>query len=68
MIIFEDGELEIAMITANRCDFVVKWLELCYDQMRKRNIHFSIYDSSDNDDTERFISDFKIKWNDYTAN
>lgn len=64
MIIFEDGELEIAMITANRCDFVVKWLELCYDQMRKRNIHFSIYDSSDNDDTERFISDFKIKWND----
>ena len=63
MIIFEDGELEIAMITANRCEFVVEWLERCYEQMRKRNIHFSVYDSSENSDTERFIEEFKLERN-----
>ena len=53
MITFEDGELEIAMITANRCDFVAEWLDRCYEQMRQRNIHFSIYDSSEYDDTKQ---------------
>lgn len=64
MITFNEGELEIAMITANRPEFVAEWLEKCYDQMNRRNIHFSIYDSSENDDTKRFISDFKSKHND----
>ena len=58
MIIFENGELEIAMVTYNRCGFVSEWLEHCYDNMQKRNIHFSIWDSSTNNDTEEYISRF----------
>ncbi|MCM1089530.1 MAG: hypothetical protein NC413_01705 [Muribaculum sp.] len=59
MITFEEGELEIAMVTYNRCEFVADWLDICYEDMRKRNIHFSIYDSSTNDDTELYIKRFK---------
>lgn len=61
MVAFEDGELEIAMVTYNRCEFVADWLDGCYGEMRKRNIHFSIYDSSTNDDTEIYIRQFKEK-------
>jgi len=64
MVTFESGELEIAMITYNRCGFVTDWLDCCYEEMRKRNIHFSIYDSSTNDDTQAFIEHFKEDKND----
>ena len=64
MIIFENGELEIAMVTYNRSNFIAEWLKCCYEHMKKRNIHFSIYDSSTNNDTEQLINDFKIANND----
>lgn len=67
MITFEDNELEIAIATYNRRDFVEEWLRLCYDDVVKRNISLSIYDSSTNTETEDFIKEFnkshkKIKY------
>lgn len=64
-IAFESGELEIAMVTYNRCNFVAEWLDNCYDQMRKRNIRFSIWDSSTNNDTEEYIGKFMSSKNDF---
>lgn len=52
---FEDGELEIALVTANRPRFVEEWLRRNLIYFIERNIFFSIYDSSDNDDTETLI-------------
>lgn len=67
MIVFEDKELEIAIVTYNRRDFIEEWLRLCYDDVVKRNISLSIYDSSTNSETEDFIKEFnkshkKIKY------
>lgn len=64
MVTFEAGELEIAMITYNRCEFVADWLNSNYSEMKKRNIHFSIYDSSTNNDTEFYIQHFMEREND----
>lgn len=64
MITFESGELEIALITYNHCKLVKDWLTYHYEEMRKRNIHFSIYDSSTNDDTETYIKQFIMSNND----
>lgn len=61
---FESGELEIALVTYNRCDFVKEWLERCYEQIKIRNIHLSVYDSSICDDTETYIKEFKNEKND----
>ncbi|HBI62765.1 MAG TPA: hypothetical protein DDY31_16425, partial [Lachnospiraceae bacterium] len=61
---FEAGELEIALVTYNRCDFVKEWLKQCYEQIKIRNIHLSIYDSSTYDDTETYIKEFQAEKND----
>lgn len=61
---FDSGEFEIAIVTYNRCDFVVEWLEHCYEQTKQRNIKLSIYDSSTNNDTEKYVNDFMIRMND----
>ncbi len=58
MVRFDDGELEIAIATYNRPDFIKGWLEKCYRQAVERNIALSIYDSSPDDKTERIILDF----------
>lgn len=58
MVIFEDNELEIAIATYNRRVFVEEWLRLCYEDVIKRNISLSIYDSSTNTETEDFIKEF----------
>lgn len=58
MVSFEDNELEIAIATYNRRDFVEEWLRLCYEDVVKRNISLSIYDSSTNTETEDFIKEF----------
>lgn len=55
MIRFSENEFEIALCTYNRVDFVKYWLEKCFNEIKKRNINLSIYDSSTNDDTECFI-------------
>ena len=67
MTIFEDNELEIAIVTYNRRDFIKEWLRLCYEDVIKRNISLSVYDSSTNNETEDFIKEFnkdhkKIKY------
>lgn len=58
MITFEDNEVEIAITTYNRRDFVEEWLRLCYEDVIKRNISLSIYDSSTNTETEDLIKEF----------
>ena len=60
-IMFDDYELEIAMVTYNRADFVEDWMDHCYLPARERNIRLSIYDSSTNDDTENYIRHFSEK-------
>lgn len=67
MVVFEDNELEIAIVTYNRCDFIKEWLRLCYEDVVKRNISLSIYDSSTDAETENFIEEYnkchkKIKY------
>lgn len=52
MFIFKDNELEVALVTYNRCEFVIEWMNLCYSELCTRNIIFSVYDSSSNDETE----------------
>lgn len=58
MVTFEDNEFEIAIATYNRRDFIKRWLELCYEDVLKRNISLSIYDSSSNSETEDFIREY----------
>lgn len=64
MVKFEPGELEIAIVTYNRCMFIAEWLKQCYRMAQDRNISISIYDSSINDETEKYIYDFKNRMND----
>lgn len=66
MIIFEPDELEIAIVTYNRCEFVEEWLKYGYEQIKIRNINLGIYDSSTNDDTEKYINEFKKEHGDNT--
>lgn len=56
MVVFENNEFEIAMVTYNRSAFVEEWIDKCFEQMRKRNIKFSIYDSSTDDETDGLIA------------
>lgn len=56
---FATGEFEIAMVTYNRCEFVEEWMGHCYTRIKERNIHLSIYDSSTNEDTQKYIEAFK---------
>lgn len=58
MVMFDDHELEIAMVTYNRVDFVKEWMDHCYWPARNRNIKLSIYDSSTNNDTENYVYGF----------
>lgn len=64
IMVFDTGELEIALVTYNRCDFVAEWMKRCYESIRRRNIHLSIYDSSTNRDTERYVNEWKARMND----
>lgn len=64
IVIFEPNEFEIAVITYNRCEFIKEWLLYCYEEIKKRNIGLSIYDSSTDNNTEMYINDFVEKSND----
>lgn len=57
MITFENGELEVALVTYNRCPFIKEWLKYNYVDLKKRNIYISIYDSSTDGMTEMFINE-----------
>lgn len=61
IVTFDPGEFEIALVTYNRSDFVAEWLEHCYFQVKIRNISLSIWDSSTNHDTEKYIKIFNQK-------
>ncbi len=63
MICFENGELEVVVVTYNRKDFVEEWLIKNHDELTKRNIRIRIVDSSTNDDTEKYISWFNKEYN-----
>ena len=58
MIVFDDLELEIALCTYNREEFVKEWLNHYYEGAALRNIGLAIYDSSTNNDTEEFVNLF----------
>lgn len=58
IVAFEPNEFEIAVVTYNRCDFVKEWLMRCYEEIKKRNIGLSIYDSSTDYYTELYVKDF----------
>lgn len=58
---FNDYELEIAIVTYNRVEFIKKWIELCGEDVIDRNIRLSIYDSSTNDETEKYIEELNLK-------
>lgn len=62
-IIFDDNELEIAILTYNRVDFIKEWLDKTYIDAVERNILISIYDSSTNTETEEYISAFNLNIN-----
>lgn len=55
---FNDGELEIALITRSRAKVVHKFLEYCIDAIKEINAVFSIYDSSSDDDTESIVKEY----------
>ncbi len=58
IVTFEPEEFEIAVVTYNRCEFVAEWLKHCYNEIRIRNIGLSIWDSSTNHDTQKYITAF----------
>lgn len=45
----------VTVCACNRPEFVVEWLERCYEHIQKRGIHLSIYDSSTNGETGKYI-------------
>ncbi len=55
---FSDNELEMAMITYKRAAFVDQWLKECLTGIESYNITLSIYDSSDDNDTQNLISKY----------
>lgn len=63
IVTFEPNELEIALVTYNRYEFVAEWIERCYEQAKERNIHISIYDGSTNNDTKTYIDAFNVRQN-----
>lgn len=54
-IVFNDYEFEMSLITYKRALFVKEWLEECYDDLSLSNVVLSIYDSSDDDETETML-------------
>lgn len=62
MVIFNDNELEIAVVTYNRLAYMKQWMALCYDEIIKRNISLSVFDSSTDDETKNYIiNNFGLK-------
>lgn len=55
MVRFNNNELEIALVTYNRPSCVKEWINICLEQIKNRNIKFSIYDSSTNDKTKKIV-------------
>lgn len=55
MVVFDDNELNIILITYNRDKFVQNWIEKCGREIAERNINFSIYDSSTNEKTKLIV-------------
>lgn len=65
MEIFKSGELEIAICTYNRSEYIKEWINKCYKPATDRNIKISIYDSSSDNETKDFISKFNIGKDEY---
>lgn len=61
MVIFDDHELEISVVTYNRADYIKVLLEKNYFEARDRNITFIISDSSPNDKTRFVVESFNKK-------
>ena len=60
MVVFDDNQLEIAIITYKRSEFIQAWLDKCYHPANKRNIVISVYDSSPDDNTKSMVEAFNI--------
>ena len=63
MIRFDNGELEIALLTYKRAEFVKAWLDKCFQDISARNIKLSVYDSSPDDETEKLIQQYNQEHN-----
>lgn len=63
MVIFDDHELEISVVTYNRADYIKVLLEKNYFEARDRNITFIISDSSPNDKTKTVVDNFNKVFN-----
>lgn len=59
MVVFDDNELEVALITYNRYEFVKEWFAHCFEALMERNINLVVYDSSTNDETKHFVEDLQ---------
>lgn len=55
MIVFDDNELEIALVTYNRSSFVQEWFDTCCEELCERNIIISVYDSSNDGKTKSIV-------------
>lgn len=55
---FAPGELEVALCTYNRPNFIRILLPQVYEECIKRNIHFRIVDASTSNESEQIIYDF----------
>lgn len=58
MIVFDEGQFEIAVTTYKRPDYIQNWLERCYQPSTERNIAISVYDSSPDDRTLMVVEHF----------
>ena len=64
MIVFDDNEFEIIVVTYNRALFVEELLNRYYESCKERNIIITILDSSENDDTQAVVDRKKeYGWN-----
>ena len=61
MIVFDDGEFEISLVTYCRPDFIAHILKQTYHEAAARNIRFKIRDSSPDGLTEKVVKDFNEK-------
>lgn len=52
---FNDNEFEIAICAYNRPEYIVEWLDKCYEAAKIRNISISVYDSSTDDETRLLL-------------
>ena len=58
MIVFDNNQLEIAVSTYKRPEYIETWLNKCYQSATDRNIAISICDSSPDDRTEKVVKKF----------